>query len=72
MNQQLFTFDQGHIFQQEMRQALAFSVRCVGITPQARKIRSQRLQPEAQLFIDCHAIFLALLLVLLLSFLQSA
>src|ERR1700730_11327880 len=55
-----------------MRQALALSVRRVGITPQARKIHSQRMQAAAQLFIDCHTIFLTLLLVLLLRFLKSA
>jgi hypothetical protein len=52
MDQQLLTFDQGRICQQKLCQALAFSVWSVGITPQAWKIRSQGLQPEAQLFIE--------------------
>ena len=72
MDYQMFPFDESHIFQQEMGQALALSIRSIGIAPQARKIGGQRMQPVAQLFIYCHAILLALLLVLLLSFLKSA
>ena len=71
MAQDLILLDQRYVLQQKPRQSLPFSVRRMGIAPQAREICGEHMQPGAQLFIDCQPIFLAFPFILLLRFLKS-
>jgi hypothetical protein len=62
VDQELFSFDQGHVFQEKPCQSLALSIERIRILPQTWKIRRHSMEPSAQLFIDRHSILLALLL----------